>query len=105
MFLWILFIVTFLLFLVSLYVAYRFYKKAVILDEVFQYLADDININLKQFVKMATSPVLANDQEVMTAHNNMIIMARRLDEILRRMEEASGLKLRPAPRPNPPKVV
>ena len=77
--------------------AWRFYRKAVIYDEIFQYLAGDIDVNLKQFRRMSVSPVLSGDNEIQDAHRNMMVMAKRLDEILNRMEGASGLSLRPPP--------
>lgn len=89
----------------AIWAAYRFYRKCVVYDEVFQFLSDDIATNIKQFAKMATSPILFNEPEVRAAHNNMLIMAKRLNEILSRMEDATGLKLRPPPRPPRPKVV
>jgi hypothetical protein len=89
----------------TIWIAYRFYRKCVVYDEVFQYLADDIYTNVKQFSKMSTNNLLFNEPEVRAAHNNMMIMAKRLEEILRRMEAATGLRLRPPPRPPPPKVV
>lgn len=102
---WILVVVLAVLFLAMTYVAYRFYRKAVVYDEVFQYLADDIYINLRQFAKMMTSNVMSNEPEIVDAHQKMTVMAKRLNEILTRMEEASGLQLRPAPRQPAPKVV
>jgi len=86
------------------FVAYRFYRKCVVYDEVFQFLTDDINANLFQFQKMMKSNVMSEEPEVKTAHNNMRIMDRRLNEILQRMEEATGLALRPPPAPPKPRV-
>lgn len=101
---WFLFIVTLLLLCGMTFVAYRFYRKAVVYDEVFQYLADDIQTNLGQFRKMASSNIMGDEPEIKTAHQNMIIMGKRLQEILSRMEEATGLNLRPPPPLPRPKV-
>ena len=97
-------IVTLLLAGVS-YVAYRFYRKCVVYDEVFQYLAGDIIVNLQHFQKLLTTPMLMDEPEIKEAHRLMFVMGKRLDEILRRMEDATGLKLRPPPPPPRPKVV
>lgn len=86
-------------------VAYRFYRKAVTYDEVFQFLVTDIEVNLEQFKKMKRSDLTSNEPEIEKAHRNMVVMSQRLDEILRRMEDATGLKLRPPPPPPRPKVV
>ena len=87
------------------FVAYRFYRRAATLDTVVQFLSDDIVANLMQFVRMAHSPVTNGDPEVRDAHQKMLIMGKRLEEILLRMEEATGLRLRPPPVPPRPKVV
>jgi len=86
-------------------VAYRFYRKAVVYDEVFQFLADDIEVNLSQFHKMKRSDLTGNEPEIETAHRNMMVMSKRLDEILSRMQAATGLQLRPPASPPRPKVV
>jgi hypothetical protein len=86
------------------FVAWRFYRKCVVYDEVFQYISDDVNTNISQFVKINKSVMLSNEPEVRTAHENMITMGRRLDEILNRMEEATGLSLRPPKSPPRPVV-
>jgi hypothetical protein len=84
------------------FVAYRFYRKCVVYDEVFQFLSDDITTNLLQFQRMMVSNVMSNEPEIKMAHSNMNVMGRRLNEILQRMEEATGLDLRPPPAPNKP---
>jgi hypothetical protein len=81
---------------------YRFYKKAVIYDEIFQYISDDLNTNLRQFTKISTSAILSTEPEVQEAHRAMMTMGKRLNEISLRMEEATGLKLRPPPPPRRP---
>ena len=89
----------------SVWIAYRFYRKAVIYDQVFLFLYEDVEINIKQFGKMAQSNVMMADAEIQTAHRNMMIMGKRLEEILNRMENATGLVLRPVVPPPRPKVV
>jgi hypothetical protein len=102
---WILFIVAVVLLIGVSYAAYRLYRKCVVYDEVFQYLAGDIVINLQHFQKLLTTPVLKDLDEIKEANRLMTIMGKRLNEILARMEEATGLRLRPAPPPPRPKVV
>ena len=45
----------------AVFVAYRFYRRAVIYDEVFQFIYGDIELNLRQFQKLKTSAVTSND--------------------------------------------
>lgn len=87
----------------AVFVAYRFYRKAVIYDTIFLHINDDIIASLRQFAKMSTSPILGNDGEIQEAHRLIMIMGKRFNEISLRMEEASGLKLRPPPPPPRPK--
>ena len=101
---WILILILLALLCGMTFVAYRFYRKCVVYDEVFQYISDDITTNLFQFQKMMKSNVMSNEPEVKMAHSNMVVMGRRLNEILQRMEEATGLSLRPPPGPNKPVV-
>ena len=101
---WILFAAAIILLVGVSFVAYRFYRKCVIYDEVFQFLADDVVANLMHFQKMMSGNVLSNEPEVKEASRLMTIMGRRLNEILQRMEEVSGLRLRPPP-PLPRPVV
>jgi hypothetical protein len=86
----------------SMYSAWRLYRKCVIYDEIIQFIYDDLEINLRQFGKMSVSAVTQNEPEVQAAHRNMMIMGKRFNEILTRMEEATGLRLRPPPPPRPP---
>lgn len=87
------------------FAAYRFYRKAVVYDEIFQFISGDLEVNMQQFVKMERSSVTGNDPEIQKAHKNMMVMGKRFDEISRRMEEATGLALRPPPAPPKPKVI
>ena len=97
-------VVQLLIILALLWALWRLYRKAVAYDTIFQYLADDIDTNLKQFGKMAGSSMMHADHEVQEAHRNMMTMAKRLAEIIFRMEAATGLRLRPPPMPQRPKV-
>jgi hypothetical protein len=102
---WILFLIAASVAVAMGWVAYRFYKKAVILDSIFQFVYEDIETNVRQFYKMSKSNVLMADPEIQTAHRNMMIMRGRLEEIVGRMESATGLRLRPPPSPPRPKVI
>lgn len=102
---WILLIIMTALFVAAAFVAYRFAKRAIGCDTVIQYLYDDIETNLTHFQQMRTSAILSEEPEVKEAHHKMMIMGQRLNEILLRMEDETGLRLRPPPRPPPPKVV
>jgi hypothetical protein len=99
---WILLVALTLLTALSSYVAWRFYRKAVVYDTIITHINDDVIANLLQFDKMAHSVVLSNDNEIKEAHHLMMIMGRRLNEISLQMEEATGIALRPKPRPPRP---
>jgi hypothetical protein len=86
------------------YVSYRFYRKAVVYDVIFKVINDDLIANIKQFAKMAHSPVLGNDAEIQEAHRLMMIMGKRFNEVSLQMEEATGLALRPPPPLPRPKI-
>ena len=102
---WILFALSFAILCFSAFAIYRLYRKAAIYDEILQYIYDDVETNIMQFGKMSKSNVMMADPEIQQAHRNMMVMGQRLEEILRRMEGATGLRLRP-PVPKPrPKVV
>lgn len=94
---------TALLLLLS-YITFRSVRVAVNYDELFQQLADDIETNLKHFSVMSGSSLLSNEPEVQQAHSNMMVMARRLNEFILRMQELTGLDLRPPKKPNRPVV-
>ena len=85
------------LFPITVYIGWRFYRKAVIYDEIMTFIHDDIATNLMHFEKMRTSVVLSNEPTIQEAHRLMMIMGKRLNEISIRMEEATGLSLRPKP--------
>ena len=91
--------------IIMLVMIFRFGRKLLQYDEVIQFITDDIETNLRQFARMESSSVMNGEPEIQQAHKNMMVMSRRLDEILNRMEETSGLKLRPPPALPRPKVV
>ena len=103
--LWALGVSGWLLFGLALFVIWRFYKKLVTYDTVFTFLSDDILANLRQFAKIRKSGVLSDEPDVREAHRLMSIMNTRMEEILRRMMEATGLDLTPPPPPPRPKVI
>jgi hypothetical protein len=84
--------------------AWRFYRKAAIYDSILTFIHDDIAVNLRHFERMRTSAILANEPEIQEAHRVMMVMGKRLNEISLRMEEATGLSLRPKPVGPPPVV-
>jgi len=70
-------------------------------DELYQLMIDDIETNLKQFERMKSMSVLSDDDEIKSAHRNMMLMAARLDEFISQMEDISGQKLRKVTKPMP----
>ena len=87
------------------FVAWRFYRSAKAYDDVFQYIAEDIGTNIMYLGKVSKMNVMMEDPSIQQVHRNMINMGRRLEEILKRMEETSGLHLRPLPPPPRPKIM
>jgi hypothetical protein len=80
-------------------------KRLLQYDEVFQYMAGDIQTNLGQFYRMSKSSVTGGEPEIVQAHKNMMVMAQRLNEILNQMEEVTGKRFRPESLGPPPQVV
>lgn len=56
-------------------------------DELFEMLDDDISTNVKYLDKLISMPLFMDSQEIRTAHGNMMIIRKRLDEFLLRIEE------------------
>lgn len=71
-------------------------------DDLYQYLIDDLETNLKQFERMRSSTLLSDDDQVRQAHKNMMVMAARLDEFATQMEEIAGQPLRKVTKPMQP---
>jgi hypothetical protein len=63
---------------------------------------DDVETNLKQFERIRKSNILSDDDEVRSAHKNMMTMSVRLDEFANQMEEITGKKLRKVTQPMKP---
>jgi hypothetical protein len=84
---------------VFIYLLIRFVKRLMQFDDLYQYLIDDIEINLNQFSRIRSSSLLCDDDEVRSAHKNMVVMSMRLDEFTSRMEEVTGQKLRKTTTP------
>lgn len=79
---------------VSGIVIYRASRSLLSFDEVFEYLVSDIDVNIRYLEKLSNTPTFSNSEEVMLANKNMKVIAQRLDEIVLRMEESSGRRLR-----------
>jgi len=80
----------------------RFLKRLLQYDDLYQYLVDDIEVNLGQFERIRKSSLLSDDDEVQRAHKSMMVMSARLDEFVNRMEETTGLQLRKVTKPMSP---
>lgn len=87
---------------VLVFLLIRATKRLLQYDEVFQYMAGDIQTNLHQFYRMSKSSILGGEPEIVMAHKNMVVMAQRLNEILTQMEEVTGKRFRPEPLGPPP---
>jgi hypothetical protein len=88
MIVWILFALTLLMCGILLFLLIRATKRLLQFDEIFSFLIDDIDINIKYFDKLAASDLLSNSPEVFEAHKNMRIMKQRLLEYVLRIGEA-----------------
>lgn len=69
---------------------YKFAKRALELDELFELLLDDIAINVEYFNKLLMTPLFDNSQEVKTANHNMMIISKRLTEFTLRIQEKTN---------------
>lgn len=94
---WILLVLALAALAAMTYVAWRFYRKAVIYDEILTHINDDLVANILHFEKMSKMTIFSNEPTVQEAHSLMMHMAVRLNEISLQMEEATGLSLRPKP--------
>lgn len=84
------------------YVLRRYLKRLFEYDDLYQVMIDDVETNLSQFERMRKSSILTDDDEVRSAHKNMMVMASRLDEFANQMEEVAGRKLRKVSKPMQP---
>lgn len=89
------------------YVIYTLINRLLQFDELFELLSDDVEVNVKFFQKLLSTPLFEASNEIIIANNNMAIISQRLNEFVLRMEELTNRKLKSEPKenPNPPKVV
>lgn len=90
----ILLFVAVLMIIVLSYIVYRLSKRLLEFDDLFELLTHDIEVNVKYFKKLLSTPLLENAPEIITVHKNMGIIAERLDEFVNRMEETANRELR-----------
>jgi len=101
----ILFCLSLVLNIALVYLLIRAAWKLVQFDDLFTYLVDDIDINIRYFDKLIQSPTLIDSPEIKEAQRNMSIMSKRLAEYVLRMEELLNKKLvKRRTSPNPPVV-
>ena len=65
-------------------------KKLILFDDIFDIVVDDIDINFAYLDELIKTPLFENSPEVLTAHKNMEIIHKRLEEIVLRVEEMTG---------------
>lgn len=86
---------------VLLYVLFRFSRRLLQFDDLFEMLAFDIDTNVKYFQKLLATPLFDNSQEVRTANKNMGIISARLEEFAARIDEISNKEPNKEPKPVP----
>jgi hypothetical protein len=88
-------------------ISFRFSRRLLQFDDLFERLVDDVDVNIRYFEKLLTTPLFENNEEVRVANKNMGIISMRLEEFVTRMEELTNRKLRRKPEvsPNPPVVI
>lgn len=69
---------------------YKLIRRVLDLDELFELLLDDIEINVEYFNKLLMTPLFDNSQEVKTANHNMMIISKRLTEFALRIKEKTN---------------
>ena len=65
-------------------------KKLMLFDDIFDIIVDDVDINFTYLDELIKTPLFENSQEILTAHKNMEIIHKRLEEIVLRVEEMTG---------------
>jgi hypothetical protein len=65
----------------------RYLQRLFDYDELFQYLQDDLEVNIMNFDKLSTTPLLSNAPEIVNASKLMKAMRDRLYEYVMRIEE------------------
>lgn len=88
----------------------RFIKKLLQFDELFELLADEININIGFYEKLLQKPLFMASPEIEEAHHGMNLIMVRFKEFVAQMSELRGKdlsqkRLPSAPSPRPPLVV
>lgn len=58
-------------------------------DELFAFFTDDIDVNVRFFDRLMSTPLLMNSPEIVEAHKNMGIINKRLKEYVLRMGETT----------------
>jgi hypothetical protein len=77
---------TFLL-ISGILVGITYLKRLFAYDELFQYLQDDLDINIQNFDKLKSTPMMSNAPEIIHASKLMSTMRDRLYEYVMRIEE------------------
>ena len=67
-------------------------KKLLALDDMYEMMDHEIDVNARYFDKLLATPLLNNCQEIREAHRNMHIMSIRLREYAERISELTGKK-------------
>lgn len=96
--------------LVVLPVLYKFGKKLVQFDNLFELMSDEINSAISFFEKLLQKPLFMASPEIEEAHVNMNLLRHRLKELVAQMGELQGKDVDPpilpsAPSARPPVVV
>lgn len=78
-----------LVLLVGGFLFYRYVQRLFNYDELFQYLQEDIDVNIQNFDKLRNTPMLSNAPEIVNAAKLMSTMRDRLHEYVTRIEENS----------------
>lgn len=74
------------------FVAVRFSKRLLQFDEMFSYLNDDVNSNLKHLEETLAKPLFLDTPEVVEMNRKFSIMKKRMEEYALRISENRGLK-------------
>lgn len=72
------------------FICLRFSKRLLEFDSLFAMLMDDIDVNVRYFRKLLSTPLLENSPEIRAANKNMGIISQRLDEFAKRIGETRG---------------
>jgi hypothetical protein len=89
LFLWIVVCLETILLIVGGVLASRFLKRLFAYDEIFDLLQEDLDVNIQNFDKLKSTPLLSNAPEIVNASKLMSTMRDRLNEYVMRIEEHS----------------